>query len=54
MQCMTSLGLGLSARELVRHAAEFPFRAAVLNGFTALGTPVTEAVGQFRPGTGKP
>jgi len=29
-------------------------RAAVLNGFTALGTPVTEAVGCVRPGKREP
>jgi hypothetical protein len=30
---------------LNRQVAEFQIRAAVLNGFTALGIPVTEAVG---------
>ena len=39
------LGQRLSAREFDRQVAEFHVRVAVLNGFTALGIPVTEAVG---------
>ena len=39
------LGQRLSAREFDRQVAEFQVRVAVLNGFTALGIPVTEAVG---------
>ena len=39
------LGQRLSAREFDRQVAEFQIRVAVLNGFTALGIPVTEAVG---------
>ncbi|MFN3973413.1 MAG: IS5/IS1182 family transposase, partial [Gemmobacter sp.] len=35
----------LSARQFDRQVAEFHIRVAVLNGFTALGIPVTEAVG---------
>ncbi|AMJ49951.1 Transposase DDE domain-containing protein [Cereibacter sphaeroides] len=35
----------LSAREFDRQVAEFQVRVAVLNGFTALGTPITEAKG---------
>jgi hypothetical protein len=34
-----------SARDFDRQVAEFQVRVAVLNGFTALGIPVTEAVG---------
>ena len=34
-----------SAREFDRQVAEFHIRVAVLNGFTALGILVTEAVG---------
>jgi hypothetical protein len=39
------LGLRLMARDFDRQVAEFQVRLAVLNGFTALGIPVTEAVG---------
>ena len=39
------LGLRLSAREFDRQVEEFQVRVAVLNGFTALGIPVTDAVG---------
>lgn len=39
------LGQRLSAREFDRQVAEFQVRVAVLNSFTALGIPVTEAVG---------
>ena len=35
----------LMARDFDRQVAEFQVRVAVLNGFTALGIPVTEAVG---------
>ena len=37
------LGQGLAARDFDRQVAEFQVRVAVLNGFTALGIPVTEA-----------
>ena len=43
--CVKLLGQRLSAREFDRQVAEFQIRIAVLNGFTALGIPVTEAVG---------
>jgi hypothetical protein len=39
------LGQRLSARDYERQVAEFQVRVAVLNGFTALGIPVTETVG---------
>jgi hypothetical protein len=45
MHCIKSLGQRLCAREFDRQVAEFQIRVAVLNGFTALGIPVTEAVG---------
>jgi len=45
MLCVKLLGQRLSAREFDRQVAEFQIRVAVLNGFTALGIPVTEAVG---------
>ena len=39
------LGQRLAARDFDRQVAEFQVRVAVLNGFTALGIPVTETVG---------
>ena len=39
------LGQRLAARDFDRQVAEFQVRVAILNGFTALGIPVTEAVG---------
>ncbi|MRH22239.1 IS5 family transposase [Rhodovulum strictum] len=45
MHCVKLLGQRLSAREFDRQVAEFQVRVAVLNGFTALGIPITEAVG---------
>ena len=44
MHCVKLLGQRLSARDFDRQVAEFQVRVAVLNGFAALGTPVT-AVG---------
>ena len=45
MHCVKLLGQRLSAREFDRQVAEFQVRVAVLNGFTALGTPITEVAG---------
>lgn len=45
MHCMKLLGQRLMAREPDRQVAELQTRVAVMNGFTALGIPVTEAVG---------
>jgi hypothetical protein len=45
MHCVKLLGQRLAARDFERQVAEFQIRVAVLNGFTALGIPVTEAVG---------
>lgn len=39
------LGQRLSARDFDRQVAEFQVRVSILNGFTALGTPVTEVAG---------
>ena len=39
------LGQRLTARDFDRQVAEFQVRVAVLNGFTALAIPITEAVG---------
>lgn len=45
MHCMKLLGQRLMAREPDRQVAELQIRVAVMNGFTVLGIPVTEAVG---------
>ncbi len=45
MHCMKLLGQRLSARAPERQVAELQVRVAVMNGFTALGIPITEAVG---------
>ena len=44
MHLVELLGQRLTARDLDRQVAEFQVRVAVLNGFTAFGAPVTEAV----------
>lgn len=54
MHCVKLLGQRLMARDFDRQVAEFQVRVAVLNGSTALGIPLTEAVGQVRPGIGEP
>jgi len=45
MHCVKLLGQRLSARDFDRQVAKLQVRVAVLNGFTARGIPVTEAVG---------
>ena len=45
MHCVKLLGQRLSAQDFDRQVAEFQVRVAILNGFTALGIPVTEALG---------
>ena len=45
MHCVKLPGQRLMARDLDRQVAELQVRVAVLNGFTALGTPVTKVVG---------
>ncbi|MEY2961910.1 MAG: hypothetical protein RLZ60_1740 [Pseudomonadota bacterium] len=45
MHCMKLLGQPLMARDFDRQVAELQVRIAVLNRYTALGIPVTEAVG---------
>ncbi len=42
MHCVKLLGQRLSARDFDRQVAEFQVRVAVLNRFTAIGTPVTK------------
>ena len=44
MHCVKLLGQRLMARDFNRQVAELQVRIAVLNGYTALGIPVTEAV----------
>ncbi len=45
MNCIKLLGQSLMARDFDRQVAELRVRVAVPNGYTALGTPVTKAVG---------
>lgn len=45
MHCVKLLGQRLMARDFDRQIAEFQVRVAVLNGYTALGIPVTKVVG---------
>lgn len=45
MHCRKLLGQTLMARDPDRQVAELQIRVAVMNGCTALGIPVTEAVG---------
>jgi hypothetical protein len=47
------LGQRLTARGFDRLVAEFRFCFIVLNGFTAISTPITEITGQVCPGMGK-
>lgn len=45
MHCVKLLGQRLSARDFARQVAEIQIRAAILNGFTALGIPRTVVAG---------
>ncbi len=45
MHCVKLLGQRLMARDFDRQVAEVQVRIAVMNGYTALGIPVTETVG---------
>ena len=45
MHCVKLLGQRLMARDFDRQVAELQVRIVVLNGYTTLGIPVTEAVG---------
>ena len=45
MHCVKLLGQRLMARDFDRQVAEVQVRVAILNGFTALGIPVTKVVG---------
>ena len=44
MNCTKLLGQKLMARDFDRQTAELQVRIAILNRFTALGTPVTRPV----------
>ena len=45
MHCVKLMGQSLMARDFDRQVAEIQVRIAVLNRYTALGIPITEAVG---------
>jgi hypothetical protein len=45
MHCVKLLGQRLAAWDFDRQVAEVQVRFAILNGFTALRTPITESVG---------
>ena len=45
MRCFKLLGERVMARDFDRQVAELQIRAAILNRFTALGTPKTQRVG---------
>ena len=45
MHCMKLLGQSSMARDFERQVAEIQIRIAALNRYTAIGLPVTEAVG---------
>jgi hypothetical protein len=44
MHCVKPLGQRLTARDFHCQVAEFQVGVAVLNGFTALGRPITQTV----------
>lgn len=45
MHCVKRLGQSLMAREFDRQVAEVQIRYVVMNGYTALGRPVTGLAG---------
>lgn len=47
---MHPVGQRLTARDVDWQVAEFRVRVALLNSFTARGTPITEVAGDVRPG----
>jgi hypothetical protein len=53
MHCVKLLGQRLAARDFDRQVAEFQLSVAVLNGYTALGIPVTKVLGEVCPGEGE-
>lgn len=53
MHCFKSLGEHVMSRDFDRQVAELQIRAAILNHFTALGTPLTQRAGQVCPRDGE-
>jgi len=53
MHCIKLLGQSLMARNFDRDVAGIQVRVALLNRYTALGTPITEPVGYVRLGKGQ-
>ncbi len=51
--CVIPLGQRLMARDFDRQVAKLQVRIAVLNGYAALGIPVTKAAAYVSPGKGK-
>lgn len=45
MRCFKLLGERVTARDFDRQVAELQIKAAILNRFTALGTPLTQHEG---------
>jgi len=45
MRCLKLLGERVMSRDFDRQVAELQIRAAILNRFTALGTPITQRAG---------
>ena len=45
MHCFKLLGERVRPRDFDRQVAELQIRAAILNRFTALGTPITQRIG---------
>ncbi|MFC0281738.1 transposase, partial [Falsigemmobacter intermedius] len=52
MNCIKQLGQRLMAKAFDRQVAEVQVRVAILNRFTALGTPITAAVACLHGGKG--
>ncbi len=48
------LGQRLLGRDFDPKVVEFQVRIVVMNGFTSVGIPVTEAIRYLCPGNGKP
>lgn len=53
VHCMKLLGQSLMPRDFERQVGEIQIRIAVLNRYTALGIPITKAVGSGRLGKGE-
>jgi hypothetical protein len=47
MRCLTLLGERVMPRDFQRQVAELQITAAILNRFTALGTPLTQRAGSI-------